>query len=89
MVSLDHLTPAECISLEYYFRYKRLLRDSYCESPCRSVCLSKTLKLHPSIPSLYQLSLKEVPRGDQYGKLTMRHQRFRKYVSPNQTCLFS
>ena len=33
-----------------------------------------------------QNSFKEVPRGDQYGKLTMRHQGFRKYVSPNQTC---
>ena len=36
MVSLDHLTPAECIRLEYYFRYKRLLKDGYCESPCIS-----------------------------------------------------
>ena len=33
-----------------------------------------------------QNSFKEVPRRDQYGKLTMRHQGFRKYVSPNQTC---
>ena len=33
-------------------------------------------------------SFKEVARGDQYGKLTMRHQGFRKYVSPNQTCPF-
>ena len=33
-----------------------------------------------------QNSLKEVTRGDQYGKLTGRHQGFRKYVSPNQTC---
>ena len=35
-----------------------------------------------------QNSFKEVPRGDQYGKLTMRNHGLRKYVSPNQTCLF-
>ena len=34
-----------------------------------------------------QNSFKEGPRGDQYGKLTVSHQGFRKYVSPNQTCL--
>ena len=32
-----------------------------------------------------QNSFKEVSRGDQYGKLTVRHQGFRNYVSPNQT----
>ena len=32
-----------------------------------------------------QNSFKEVARGDQYGKLTIRHHVFRKYVSPNQT----
>ena len=36
----------------------------------------------PEVPN----SFKEVSRGDQYGKLTGRHQGFRKYVSPNQTC---
>ena len=42
MVSLDHLTPAECIRLEYYFRYKRLLKDGYCESPCNPKDLSNS-----------------------------------------------
>ena len=31
-----------------------------------------------------QNSFKEGPKGDQYGKVTVRHQGFRKYVSPNQ-----
>ena len=30
-----------------------------------------------------QNSFKEVTRGDQYGKLTVRHHVFRNYVSPN------
>ena len=34
-----------------------------------------------------QKSFKEVPRGNQYGKLTVRHHVFRNYVSPNQTRL--
>ena len=33
-----------------------------------------------------QNCFKEVPTGDQYGKLTVRHHVFRNYVSPNQTC---
>ena len=45
MVSLDHLTPAECIRLEYYFRYKRLLKDGYCESPCK-FCLDPLAGTH-------------------------------------------
>ena len=41
-----------------------------------------TLQMDPEV----QNSFKVVARGDQYGKLTVRHQGVRKYVSPNQTC---
>ena len=46
------------------------------------------LKWGPKNPHMgleLQNSFKEVARGAQYGKLTGRHQGFRKYVSPNQT----
>ena len=49
-----------------------------------------TLEIHALMMHMgpeVQNSFKEVTRGDQHGKLTMKHQGFRKYVSPNQTCL--
>ena len=45
MVSLDHLTPAECIRLEYYFRYTRFLTDRYYERPGTYKLIAVTDKL--------------------------------------------
>ena len=49
------------------------------------MCTQNLLTVH--MGAEVQNSFKEVARDDQYGKLTVRHQGFRKYVSPNQTCL--
>ena len=60
----------------------------------RVACLTARLRVRPGHDTLLdvhmglelQNSFKEVARGDQHGKLTIRHHVFRKYVSPNQIC---
>ena len=47
---------------------------------------NKSFHLAPHMGVELQNSFKEGPRGELYGKVTIRHQGFRKYLSPNQTC---
>ena len=56
-------------------------------SDLKVICAQSWGHIEAHMGAEVQNSFKEVARGDQYDKLTVRHQGFRKYVSPNQTCL--